>query len=299
MKKFKGVYTAIITPFDSHNQLDEEGLLQNIQYQIEGNVDGIVPLGTTGEAPTLSKEEKIKIIKMCVEEAKGIMPVIVGTGSYSTNETIERTKEAKDLGADAVLVVTPYYNKPTQEGLFQHFKALTDQVDIPVIVYNIQGRTGQNIQTDTLKRIAELPNIVGVKEASGQVSQMSDVIEMVARNYPHFSVLSGDDGLTLPLMSLGGDGVISVISNLFPKEVKALVTAHYEEATNLHFSLMPFIRAAFIETNPIPIKAAMKIAGLPSGDCRLPLCDLQPQNYEHLKRVLTYYGKAKSPSCQT
>lgn len=301
MKKFTGVYTALITPFDEKDRLDEEGLIQNIQYQIEANVDGIVPLGTTGEAPTLTHSEKIKVIQLAVQEAKEIIPVIVGTGSYSTQETIKNTQEAKDLGADAVLIVTPYYNKPTQEGLFLHFKAVSDAVEIPIIVYNIQGRTGQNIQTETLQRISELQNVVGVKEASGQVSQMSDVIEMIARNNPHFSVLSGDDGLTLPLMALGGHGVISVISNLLPKEVKALVTAmqnnELETAKEIHFQLMPFIKAAFIETNPIPIKALMNLLSMPAGICRLPLSNLQPKNHELLTQVLSHYGKAKCSSC--
>lgn len=290
MKKCQGVYTALVTPFDAKGQLDEEGLRKNIRHQIACGIDGIVPLGTTGESPTLSSKEKEHIISIAIEEAKGKIAVMVGTGSYSTQQTIENSLLAQKKGADMVLIVTPYYNRPTQEGIFQHFKAVASAITVPIILYNIQGRTGQNIATDTLKRIADLPGIIGIKEASGNMGQISDVIEMVARHHPNFSVMSGDDALTFPIMAMGGLGIISVAANLIPKQVKSLVTAiqkgDYKTARELHFQLMPFFRAAFIETNPIPIKAAMSHYGMPAGSCRLPLCDMSPENLSKLKAVL-------------
>lgn len=288
--KVQGVYTAIVTPFDAQGQLDEEGLRHNIRFQIENGIDGIVALGTTGECPTLSSQEKERIILITVEEAKGKSTVMVGTGSYSTQQTIENTRLAEALGAEMALVVSPYYNKPTQEGLYRHFKAVSEATSLPLILYNIQGRTGLNIATDNLKRIAELPNIIGIKEASGNISQISDVIELVANQRPDFCVMSGDDGLTLPLMALGGLGVISVVSNLVPKQVKALVSAcqqgDYTKARKLHCQLMPLFRGAFIETNPIPVKAAMSHYGMAAGSCRLPLCELTAESAHKLKGIL-------------
>lgn len=290
MKKVRGVYTALVTPFDVNGQLDEEGLRENIRFQIANDIDGLVALGTTGEAPTLSAQEKERIVQITVEEAKGKSVVMVGTGSYSTEQAIENTRMAERLGADMILLVTPYYNKPTQEGIYRHCQAVAESVSIPVVLYNIQGRTGVNITTDTLKRLSTIPNIIGVKEASGQISQMSDVIEFIARDNHGFSVMSGDDALTLPLMALGGDGVISVVSNLVPHKVKALVTAmqkeNYHVAKALHFELMPLFRGAFVETNPIPIKAAMAHLGMAAGGCRLPLCELTPENAKKLRELL-------------
>lgn len=289
-RKVRGAYTALVTPFDREGKLDEEGLRHNIRYQINHGIDGIVPLGTTGESPTLTHAEKERVIRISVEEAKGKIPVVVGTGSYSTQQTIENTHLAENLGADMVLVVTPYYNKPTQEGIYLHFKALVESTSLPIIIYNIQGRTGQNISTDTLKRLADLPRVVGVKESSGNVGQISDVIEMIARHRPDFSVLSGDDSITLPLMALGGHGVISVCSNLVPGLVKQMVEAlenqDYKQARELHFRLMPLFRDAFIETNPIPIKTAMAHYGLPAGGLRLPLCAMHPENKRKLLTVV-------------
>ncbi|MBI1975427.1 MAG: 4-hydroxy-tetrahydrodipicolinate synthase, partial [Candidatus Vogelbacteria bacterium] len=255
---------------------------------------GLVPLGTTGESPTIHDEEREKIIKTAVDAANGRVPVIVGTGTNSTEKTIKYTKQAKQLGADAALIVSPYYNKPTQEGLYQHFTTVANAVDLPIIVYNIQGRTGVNIETATLKRMAEHKNIVAVKEASGNVAQMMEVLDQLPKD---FTVVSGDDNLTLPLMALGGKGVISVISNLLPDKVSRMtgyaLEGDFESAKKVHFELLPIFKAAFIETNPIPIKAAMNMAGLPAGPCRLPLCKMMPANEEKLKAVVSKYAVAK------
>ncbi len=293
--KFEGCMTAMITPFDENLQVDYEGLRQNVRFQIENGISGLVPLGTTGESPTITDEERDRIISTVIEESNGKIPVIVGTGTNSTDKTIKHTKHAKDLGADAVLIVSPYYNKPTQEGLYKHFKAINDSVDISIIVYNIQGRTGVNIETPTLLRISELENIVAVKEASGSISQMMDVIHQLPKD---FIVLSGDDNMTLPLIAAGGMGVISVVSNLLPRMVSDMVgfalDRDLDKARDLHYRLMPIFKGAFVETNPIPIKAAMSLAGMPAGKCRLPLCDMSQQNLEKLKDVLKKYQEIKS-----
>lgn len=290
---FKGLYSVLVTPFDEHLELDEKGLQENIQFQIRERVQGIVVLGTTGEAPTLSSEEQDRIVLIAKEETSGKVPLVVGTGSYSTSDTIKKTLKAKKLGADAVLIVTPYYNKPTQEGLYLHFKAIAEACDIPIIIYNIQGRTGQNLQTATLKRLAEIPSIVGVKEASGSVPQMMEVIATMREFRPGFKVLSGDDALTFPLMALGGHGVLSVVSNIIPRTlsefVENLLQGNFSKAREMHYHLMPLFSAAFIETNPIPIKAAMRHLGYPAGGCRLPLCDLQPSSLDHLQRAMEKY----------
>ncbi|MBI5388776.1 4-hydroxy-tetrahydrodipicolinate synthase [Candidatus Woesearchaeota archaeon] len=293
--EFSGTYTALVTPFLSSGDVDYEGLRNNIRFQIAEGITGIVPLGTTGETPTLSEYEQEEIIKIAVGEGKGKVKVMVGTGSNSTHHTIENTKRAKKLGADMALIVTPYYNKPTQEGIFQHFKAVTEAVDIPVVVYNIQGRTGINIETATLKRIASLKNIIGVKEASGNINQMGDVIaEIQDKSQGKFSVLSGDDGITVPMMALGGRGVVSVVSNLLPGKVVRMVNAalsgNVAEAKKLHYEMLPLFKGAFIETNPIPVKAAMDMCGMPAGTCRLPLCAMQPENREKLKKILGQMG---------
>lgn len=286
----QGLYTAIVTPFDSQGALDEQGLRRHLRFQIASGVEGIVALGITGEAPTLTHEEQKCVIQIGVEETKGQASLIVGTGSYSTNQTIENTLLAQQLGADAALIVTPYYNKPTQEGLYRHFKTIAESVHLPICIYNTQGRTGQNIQTETLLRLASIPNIIAVKESSGSIAQINEVIQMLSPRYPDFSILSGDDVLTLPLMALGGHGIISVASNLIPKPVKQLVDAcarnDFPLARSLHYQLAPLFKAAFIETNPIPIKAAMQMRGMPAGPCRLPLCDLAPENLEKLRLAM-------------
>ncbi|HDS02084.1 MAG TPA: 4-hydroxy-tetrahydrodipicolinate synthase [Firmicutes bacterium] len=293
MREFRGAFTALITPFKGE-EVDYEGLRKNVCFQIENRIDGLVVLGTTAETPTLTESEKEKIIETVCEEVSGRIPIIVGTGSYSTQVTIEQTRRAKALGADAALIVAPYYNKPGQEGLFRHFEAITRAVEYPVIVYNIQSRTGVNIETSTLERIAALPFVMGVKEASGAISQVSDVIHRVRNIYDHFSVLSGDDGMALPLTALGGDGVISVISNLVPGLVGSMIrnaiNGNYEKARQENSRLFPLARAAFIETNPVPIKKAMEFCGLPAGQVRLPLWPMSASHESYLENVLREAG---------
>jgi 4-hydroxy-tetrahydrodipicolinate synthase len=288
--KLKGVFTAVVTPFDHKDQLDEEGFRQNLRFQLKHNIDGIVILGTTGESPTIDSQERERIIAIGVEEIKGKAHLLVGTGSYSTKQTIANTKQAQELGADAALVITPFYNKPTQEGLFQHYSALCDATTMPICIYNAQGRTGLNLETKILQRLAALPTIIGVKDSSNNIFQMNEIVEMLTSKYPNFGILTGDDPLTLPSLSLGCHGVISVVSNLVPGVVKKLVGAalkgDFEEARKWHYQLMPLYRAAFIETNPIPIKAAMNLCGMAAGHCRLPLSDLLPENSEKLKKVI-------------
>lgn len=290
MDKIRGVFTALVTPFTPQNELNEELLRQLIRFQITAGVNGILVLGTTGETPTLTAKEKENIIQIAREETYHKIHLMVGTGSYSTVNTLENTRLAKSLGADSVLIVTPYYNKPTQEGLFLHYKAITDAVEIPIMIYNIQGRTGQNLNTDTLIRIAQLPYVCGVKDSSCNLGQVSEVIEKIGRKYSHFSVMSGDDLLTIPCMSLGGDGIISVVGNLTPIQISAMaksaLSGNFMQARDLHYALAPLFRGAFIETNPIPIKAAMNLAGWNVGKCRLPLCNLSSDNELFLKQIL-------------
>ncbi len=282
----KGAYTALVTPFDENLKVDFDGFEELLHYQIEGNIDGVVVLGTTGEAPTLTPEEQEELIKRAVKIVKGKKMLLIGTGSYSTEETLKKTKRAEAFGADAALIITPYYNKPTQEGIYQHFKKINDHVGIPILLYNHQGRTGQNIQTDTLKRMMEFKNIIGVKEASGNTSQMMEVIENAPDN---FSVLSGDDLLTFPLIALGGHGVVSIVSNLIPSEIKKLcdlaLSGNIEEARKLHYELLPLFRGAFLETNPSPIKFLMNERGLPSGGLRLPLVSVQNETAQKLREL--------------
>lgn len=287
MKKIEGFYTAIITPFLENGEVDYDGLRQLIRFQVAAGVDGIVALGTTGEAPTLSAKEKENIIAISREETQGKVFLMVGTGNYSTNKTIEETRIAKWLGADSVLIVTPYYNRPTQEGIYLHFKAVAEAVEIPIMVYNIQSRTGQNICTETLYRLAQIPQISSVKEASGSIAQMIEVFEQISRLRKDFTLLSGDDLLTVPSMALGGRGIISVIGNIVPLQVRELVDAcnrgDFAKAREIHYKLLPIVKMAFLETNPIPVKAMMNLAGLPAGGCRLPLCDLTAQNAAFVK----------------
>jgi 4-hydroxy-tetrahydrodipicolinate synthase len=267
-----------------------EALRENVRFQIENGVHGLVPLGTTGESPTIREEERKLIIKTVVDEVNSKIPVIVGTGTYSTEEAVRLSKEAQDLGADGLLVVAPYYNKPTQEGLYLHFKAISEAVDLPIIVYNIPGRTGVNVEVQTLVRLSQFNNIVAVKEASGNLAQVMDIIEALG---DRITVLSGDDNLTLPIMALGGKGVISVISNLLPKPmvefVEAALKGDFKKAKELHYHLLPLFKAAFIETNPIPIKTMMNLVGMKAGPCRLPLCNMQPHNLEKVKKILSRY----------
>jgi 4-hydroxy-tetrahydrodipicolinate synthase len=286
---FRGVTTAMITPFEADGAVDYEGLRRNVYFQIENGVRGLLPLGTTGEAPTLNGDEKERVVRTVVETVRsqsGDVKVLVGVGTYSTSTTIQNARAAQTWGADALLVVTPYYNKPTQAGIVAHFRAICEAVDLPVVVYNIKGRTGVNIETPTLARIAECKNIIGVKEASGDIHQMMDVL----KDIPEIAVYSGDDGMTYPLMNLGGQGIISVISNLLPAELVEMVShaldGNWEPSRALHFHLLPLFKAAFVETNPAPIKYAMAKRGLAAGPLRLPLVEILPASKAKLDAVL-------------
>jgi 4-hydroxy-tetrahydrodipicolinate synthase len=290
----KGIYTALVTPFKDYN-VDEEALKQLIGFQLRGGVDGIVPCGTTGEAATLSYEEHVRVVELTVRYVNGAVPVVAGTGSNSTKETIELTESAKKAGADMCLLTTPYYNKPTQEGLYQHYKKVAENVDIPLVLYNIPGRTGINVTPETVARLAEIPNIVGIKEASGSLVQVAE-IDRLARG--KITIMSGDDNLFLPMMSVGAMGVISVVSNVMPVELKALYRAFMEEkdigkAKDLNSGLLPLMQAMFVETNPIPVKETLYHMGLIEKEFRLPLCPLSEVNSRSLKSVLKGYGLLK------
>jgi 4-hydroxy-tetrahydrodipicolinate synthase len=297
MKDFRGAFTALITPMKDSGAVDYEGWRRLVNVQLEAGINGLVPLGTTGENPTLDEDEEEQLIRIILDEVKGQVPVIVGAGSNDTKHMEFYTKRARDMGADAALVVTPYYNKPNDEGLFRHFEAAS-AVGIPVIIYNIASRTGRNIPTPLMERLAKLPNIVGVKESSGDLNQAGDVIrsiKMPARaKGEDFAVLSGDDGLAAPLLALGGDGLVSVISNAAPAETAAMVRAalagDFETARRLHYELLPLMKAAFLETNPIPIKAALGMMGLPAGPARLPLGPLSAANEAPLRAALAGLG---------
>ena len=287
---FKGAIVAIITPF-KNGQVDEEALRKLIEFQIENGTSGIVPCGTTGESATLSHEEHDRVIEITIDAAKKRIPIIAGTGSNSTAEALRLTKHAYEAGADGALIVCPYYNRPTQEGLYQHYKAIAEEVPIPIVVYNIPGRTGVNLNPDTLARLAKLPNIVGVKEAGGSIKQMSDIIGLCD---PDFDVLSGDDAFTLPMLALGGKGIVSVISNVAPADMAAMVKAFeagdLDKARTLHYKMISLIDALFIETNPVPVKAALSMMGMIEYELRLPLCKMTQGNYDKLKKVMTDYG---------
>ena len=290
MRKISGIYTALITPFLGE-ELDEEGLRQLLRRQVDAQVDGVVVLGSTGEAPTLRTEEQERIVRIAIEECSGKIQVLVGTGSYSTAETIENTQAAERAGADGALIVTPYYNKPSQEGIFRHFEAIAAKTTLPITVYNVAGRCSRNIETPTLARMAQLPTIIGVKETSGDLNQMSDVVAAIRPTHPDFSMVSGDDSLTLPLMSIGGDGIISVASNLIPEQmvtfVRAAQAGRWDEARAQHYTLLPFFKSLFVDTNPMPIKEAMALCDLPGGSCRLPLCAISAANRAHIEKVLS------------
>lgn len=290
-----GTYTALITPFSADGSVNYDQLENNINFQIENGIDGLLALGTTAETPTLTNEEQTKIIDCCKSTINGRVPLMVGTGSNSTAKAIKNTLEAEEMGADIALVVTPYYNKPTQEGIFQHFKAIVDKTNIPILVYNIQGRTGKNIETDTLKRIADLNNVIGVKEASGNIKQIQSVLTQITSNKGDFHVMSGDDSLTLPIIALGAHGVVSVISNLYPKEMSTMVRAanngDFEKARSIHNKLLPMMNGAFIETNPSPIKGAMRFVGMDTGVVRLPLVKLSDENEGLINTIVNEIGR--------
>ena len=292
---FEGAYTAMVTPFDADGKVNEDGLRANVRYQIKHGIHGLVPTGTTGESPTLSYEEHNRVVEVVVDEADGKVPVLAGTGSNSTWEAIMITRHAKEVGADGALVVVPYYNKPTQAGLYAHFKKLAEEVDIPQVIYNIPSRTGVNMLPETMARLAKLKNIVGDKEASGDLKQVAQVIELTKGE--DFTVTSGDDALTLGVMELGGQGVISVASNIVPSEVVKLVdsfrSGNVEMARRINDELAPLFKAIFVETNPGPVKLAMNWMGMAAGGYRLPLVGLEPESQAKLRKVLSDMGLLK------
>jgi len=291
----KGSIVAIVTPFQG-DKIDESKLRELVEYQINNGTNGILPSGTTGESPTLNHAEHQRVVEICIETAQGRVPVIAGTGSNSTAEAVSLTKHAAQVGADAALVVTPYYNKPTQEGLYRHFKAVAESVDIPIILYNIPGRTSRNIEPATMARLSgDCKNIIGVKEASGSLDQMQKIKQLCGKN---FLLLSGDDALTLPILSIGGVGTISAAANVIPQDIVSMITAFnagkLKEAQEYHYKMLPLIEALFIETNPIPVKSAMGLMGLCSDKMRLPLCPISDANLAKLKTALTEYGLLNS-----
>ncbi|MDB4975170.1 MAG: dihydrodipicolinate synthase [Myxococcaceae bacterium] len=287
---FEGTYTALITPFRD-GEVDYPALAKLIERQVEGGVDGLVPCGSTGESATLSHEEHERVIDFVIEKSNKRLKVIAGAGSNSTRETIRLTRFAAEHGADGALLIAPYYNKPTQEGLYAHYAAVAEAVDIPQVVYNIPGRTAVNIAPETLARLSHIDNIVGVKESTGSLDQISHIAELCG---PNFNIISGDDGMTLPIMAIGGRGVISVVSSLLPKRVVALVRAcgagDFGTARQLHYALQPVVRALFLEGNPSGIKAALALTGACSDETRLPLVKLSEPSRAILKRTLEHAG---------
>lgn len=286
-----GCGTALVTPFRRDGSVDREALSRFVHFQLEGGVNFVVPCGTTGETPTLDQEEYVAVVRQVVKEVAGRVPVVAGAGGYNTRHVIEQGRKMKESGADAILSVTPYYNRPTQEGLYQHFRAVAESVDLPIILYNVPSRTGSNLEPATVVRLAALPNIIGIKEASAKLEQQMELIRTMPEG---FRVLSGDDAWAFPLMSLGGVGVISVASNEVPDRVSRLTRlmreGKHEEARKLHFELLPLFRANFYETNPIPVKAALAMMGLMEEVYRLPMVAMRPENRARLEEVLKAQG---------
>ncbi len=287
----RGCGTALVTPFSNDGTLDVDALRSLVQFQLSEGIDFLVPCGTTGEAPTLEHEEYLGVIRVVAQEAKGKVPVIAGVGGNSTRKICSLAQEVSALGVQGILSVAPYYNKPTQEGLYQHFKAIADSTELPVILYNVPSRTSSNIEPATVARLAEIPNIIGIKEASGSITQQMEVLHLVD---PKFKVLSGDDAFTFPLMALGGAGVISVISNEIPKQMTKLVhlllDGKYDDARKLNAKLLPLMKVNFIETNPIPVKAALAMMGKIKEVYRLPMCAMKPENRARLESALAAEG---------
>lgn len=293
-KKFKGAITAIVTPFLENGDVGVDALENLVEFQIKNGIDGIVPCGSTGEAATLSDDEKRLVIKIVVEKTKKRIPVIAGAGSNDTAKAVKLSQIAEEEGADALLHVTPFYNKPTPKGLVAHFKAIANAVKLPIILYNVPGRTGQNVSPETVLKVAkEVPTVIGVKEASGSITQMMDIVKGASKD---FSVLSGDDAMTFPLMALGGDGVISVASNEIPKEMSAMTAAalagDWKKARKLHFEWLDLMNINFIETNPQPVKTALALMGRIKEAFRLPLVSMDEKNKEKLKEVLKIHKLA-------
>ena len=288
---FEGCGTALVTPFRKDGSLDEHTLRALVKRQVDEGINFLVPCGTTGENPTLTRKEHLRVIEITIEEAKQRVPVLGGAGGYNTAEVIELAREVRALGADGILSVTPYYNKPTQEGLYQHFKAVATAAKLPTIVYNVQGRSGVNIETTTLKRLSEIDHIVGVKEASGNIAQMAAVVHELPSS---FAVLSGDDVFTIPLIALGGRGVISVVSNEIPREMTALtqyaLANQFAAARDLQRKYLHLMEVNFVESNPIPVKAAMALMGLLEPVWRLPMCPPSAANQAKIEKVLETLG---------
>ena len=288
---FGGSIPALVTPFKEDGSIDEERLRFLINWHIKNKSDAILVCGTTGESATLTHKEHKEVIKIAVEEAKGRIPIIAGAGSNSTNEALELAQFSKKVGADAILVITPYYNKPTQEGLYQHYRKIAKEVNLPLIIYNVPSRTGVNILPQTVARLyKECKNIIGIKEASGCLDQITKIMTLVDRR---FILLSGSDEITLPILSVGGRGVISVVANVMPRKthdlVESFLKGNYEKAKKLQLYLYDLIKALFIETNPIPVKTALGLMGLINPTLRLPLCKMSQNNLEKLKEVLKRY----------
>jgi 4-hydroxy-tetrahydrodipicolinate synthase len=288
MLEMKGVYTALVTPF-ADGKVDYEALRRLVEAQVAGGVAGLIPVGTTGESPTLDCEEHLKVIEKVIEFSGKKCQIVAGTGANCTEEAIKLTREAKAMGADACLQVTPYYNKPTQEGLYRHFSTIADKVGLPVVLYNVPGRAGVPIAVDTIVRLAANPAIVAVKEAGGSVDRVSDILDRC-----DITVLSGDDSLTLPMMSVGAKGIISVASNIIPAELTEMVNlaleGNYAEARKIHAKYYRLFVNLFIETNPVPVKAAMEMVGFGKAEYRLPLCEISAKNAEVLKETLVNCG---------
>jgi len=284
---FSGCGTALVTPFTADRSLDELTLRTLVRRQIEAGINFLVPCGTTGESPTLERAEHLRVVEIAIEEAKGIVPVLGGAGGYNTGEVIDLARELESLGVDGILSVTPYYNKPTQEGLYHHYKAIASSISVPIIVYSVQGRTGVNVEPSTLKRLAQIDNIVGVKEASGNMAQIARVIHEVPDN---FAVLSGDDSVSLPVIALGGKGVISVVSNEIPAEMTRLISfclaGDFAAARQLQRKYLPLMEVNFVESNPTPVKAAMGLMGLLDPMWRLPMVPPSPASLAKIEAVL-------------
>jgi 4-hydroxy-tetrahydrodipicolinate synthase len=293
---FTGCGTALVTPFRRDGSLDEETLRRLVRRQIDAGINFLVPCGTTGESPTLTRAEHLRVVGIALEEANGKTPVLAGAGGYNTHEVIELARELERMGANGILSVTPYYNKPTQEGLFQHYSAIAAAIRLPIVVYSVQGRTGVNVEPATLARLAQIPNIVAVKEASGNVGQMANVIQEVPSS---FHVLSGDDAITIPLMALGGRGIISVVSNQIPAEMTQLAQAclrgDFESARAIQRRYLPLMNVNFVESNPIPVKAAMALMGLLEPVWRLPMCPPASANLAKIEKVLDSVGLGRVP----
>ena len=289
---FKGSLVAMVTPFTEIGKVDEKGINELVEFHIKNGTNGIVPCGTTGESPTLSHEEHKRVVEITINAVAGRIPVIAGTGSNSTREALDLTSHAKEAGADGALIVVPYYNKPTQKGLYLHYKEIADNVDIPIIVYNVPSRTGVNLLPETLAKLAELENIVAVKEASGNLEQMAQIVELCGDK---ITLLSGDDKLILPVLSIGGKGVISVVANIIPAEVANMIRefekGNYQTAQDIFISkVYPLSSAMFYETNPIPVKTSVQLMGLPAGNLRLPLTPMSDDNLAKLKSDLVKFN---------